>query len=139
MARPGVVLVLVSLDEQYRFLGAAAGDNANRGFGFGRGGLGFVGDGAVIHLLTLFNSARHCKVDVESLRCPAPRIKFTTDENLNDDMVFFLTVKMVHNIENYYQIMMMYGDMGSKWSRRFGLVSSFIFIGFAQISTGGSV
>ena len=35
MTRPGILLVLVSLDEQYRFLGTAADDNAHRSFGGG--------------------------------------------------------------------------------------------------------
>ena len=70
---------------------------------------------------------------------PGAEDKIIMQENLNEDCVFFLEVKMVHNIENYYQIMKMHDDMGSKWFTRFGLVSSFIFLGFAQISAGGTV
>ena len=62
------------------------------------------------------------------------RTNLTAYDNRDDDWVLFLEAKMVHNIRNnrnYYQLALIHGDMGSKWSRRFGLMSSFIFVGFA--------
>lgn len=46
-----------------------------------------------------------------------------------NDWVFFLAPKMVSSIRNYSHKVVMDDVMSSLWSKRYGLMSSFSFIG----------